>query len=61
MKKSQDSSRKKPRLLQTDQISSFRGAGEHRYTSEMLLRDRNKERREEASSDKKSRARACRE
>lgn len=54
MKESQDSSRKKLRLLQTDPMSSFRGAGKDRYTSEMLQRDRNKECREEASSGKKA-------
>jgi hypothetical protein len=46
-KKSQNASRKKPRQLPMVPISSFRGAGKQRYTSDMLLRGRNEERREE--------------
>jgi AbrB family looped-hinge helix DNA binding protein len=40
--------------LPKDPIEAFRGAGKNRYGSEELIRDRRKERVEEAASDKNS-------
>jgi hypothetical protein len=50
-KKAKTSLRTEPIPLQPDPISAFRGSGQGRYTSEALLRDRNKERREEMDRD----------
>jgi AbrB family looped-hinge helix DNA binding protein len=38
--------------LPKDPIKAFRGAGRGRYTSEKLVRDRRKERREEETRDR---------
>ena len=40
--------------LPKDPIKAFRGAGRGRYTSEKLLRDRKRERREEDARDRNS-------
>jgi AbrB family looped-hinge helix DNA binding protein len=40
--------------LPKDPIAAFRGAGGGRYTSEKLVKDRRKERREEDVRDRKS-------
>jgi len=40
--------------LPKDPIKAFRGAGRGRYTSEKLLRDRRRERREENARDRNS-------
>jgi len=37
--------------LPKDPIKSFRGAGKNRYTSDKLIRDRKKERKEENARD----------
>jgi AbrB family looped-hinge helix DNA binding protein len=40
--------------LPKDPIKAFRGAGRGRYTSEKLIKDRRKERLEEAARDRKT-------
>jgi len=39
--------------LPKDPVEAFRGAGKGRYTSDKLIRDRKKERREEETRDRK--------
>jgi len=54
-KKTKTPIKTQPRPQQPDPISAFRGAGQRRYTSETLLRDRIIERQEEFDQDEKTR------